>query len=248
MKFSGKFASAAIFAAFGVAAMAVADIGPFSSIGQFARTSQIIGQATSVQLPTARPTLHLHLPGTANSALHQTGDIPVLSRNAVLAVVDVPGDTSVLKCQILVTNHAAPIAEFDFTARNGSHEIDLSNYENGVPVTLKAVFLKKDSRGNYGRIGETEAITFKIDTEGPQISDVRLASDPSSNPVNLDIRFREDNMPTVDLTDGEAQRRYKVTNVTTNADVQPTAQHRTVGRSHLLCLVRSRLENTRSRL
>ena len=190
MKFSGKFASAAIFAAFGAAAMAVADIGPFSSIGQFARTSRSVGPATSGFQSAATSTLELRWPSSTKSALYVTGDIPVLSTVDVVAVLKVPGNTGRTEAEIFAGSQS--IARFEFTGDDGTHQIDLSEFENGTSIVLRAEFRKVGSPGTT--ISKTEPLKLRVDTEGPRISDVRLANDPSSSLVKLKVRFSGDDL------------------------------------------------------
>ncbi|MGZ0173036.1 MAG: hypothetical protein ACKVHE_26165 [Planctomycetales bacterium] len=136
MKFSGEFASTAIFAAFGVAAMAVADIGPFSSLGQMARTSSSLSQGV-VGAVTPVVTLGVQQPGNG----------------AALPGVNVNGVQRIRQPQIDLVVTVSPEKHGKVTFKIGGQSIggvtsldasrlnkniDLSSIENTGPTKLTA--------------------------------------------------------------------------------------------------------------
>jgi len=176
MKFSGKFASAAIFAAFGVAAMAAADIGPFSSIRQLTQTATSVEMATPGFAPVPKTTLDFRLNFAGPSAFYRNDDLPVLTGTKVFTYIQYPNAPGgLLRYQLRLTGSSTETLEFDFTGPNGSDEVDLSHFENDSRVTATVTILQHVN-GQFRELSKTDPLAFRIDTEGPVVSNARFTS------------------------------------------------------------------------
>jgi hypothetical protein len=189
MKFSGKFASVAVFAAFGVAAMAVADIGPFTSLGRIVRTSSSLTQGV---VGVAEPvvTLQIVQPGV-------TTPVPIRDANGIRRIRQTKFD-AVVSVSPLNQGTATfsvggkTVGTQDLLTANGIRQpIDLSSIENLSPARLKAVIDYSQPGRPDGASNEMEV---QVDTEGPLLSSVRLAGSPSADVVELILGFRSDDL------------------------------------------------------
>lgn len=189
MKFSGKFASVAVFAAFGVAAMAVADIGPFSSIGRMARTASSLSQSV---VGVAEPTVTLQIvqPGVMDAVpSRNTNGIRRIRQTKFDAVVSV---SQLNQGTVTFSVGGKTIGTQDLLTASGvRHPVDLSSIENLSPARLKAVV---DYHQPGRPDGASKEIEVQVDTEGPLLSSVRLAGSPSADSVELILGFRADDL------------------------------------------------------
>jgi len=201
MKFSGKFASVAVFAAFGVAAMAVADIGPFSSIRRIVRTSNSLTQGV---VGVAEPVVTLEIFNTVggpNLAADPDG-VYRINLGKIEAKVNV---TARRTGKVTFSLGGRAIKTADLTGSGTIAElIDLSSIENLGATRLKAV-VKYDDIKLSESSGEIE---LDVDTEGPILTRVRLAGDPGAHPVGMILTFQDDdlNESTVEHTHFEVAR------------------------------------------
>ncbi|MGZ0174060.1 MAG: hypothetical protein ACKVHE_31510, partial [Planctomycetales bacterium] len=199
MKFSGKFASAAIFAAFGVAAMATADIGPFSSIGRSIRTSSALTEAT-VGFAAPVVALEIYAPG-GSSALPQSLDgVRRMRLTKIDAFVTATGGVTG-KVKFSLGGRTLKTADLPVSGAVRA-PIDLSSIENLGSARLKAVVTYTDI--NFS--DDSKEIEIDVDTEGPLLSTIRLAGDPNSDSVGLILRFRSDDLDTASAQDSTKYR------------------------------------------
>ncbi|MFT5326861.1 MAG: hypothetical protein ACI8P0_004744 [Planctomycetaceae bacterium] len=183
MKFSGKFASAAIFAAFGVAAMAVADIGPFSSIGHITRTSSSL---TNSLIGGVQPKLTLKIlePGTKSISVDGIHRTPYGSIDAV-----VTSDNPV-NGKVTFLFGGKTVAHDDGLIASSRRRIDfLSDDENRPAREFVAQAVLKD-----GKVISSNKINLEIDTEGPQLLSAKVVGDPTAASVALRLQFRSDDL------------------------------------------------------
>ncbi|MFT5095130.1 MAG: hypothetical protein ACI93T_003977 [Porticoccaceae bacterium] len=211
MKFSGKFASVAIFAAFGIAAMATADIGPFSSIGQSIRTSNALTEAT-VGFAAPVVALEIYAPGGSAPLSADAHGVRQMNLVKIDALVTVTGGQN---GKITFSLGGRTLKTTDLPAAGQVKEpIDLGSIENLGSARLKAVVKYKDIRFS----DSSDEIEIDVDTEGPLLSTVRLAGDPAGESVGLVLRFRRDDL---DPTTAQDRTKYVVEHAGTGGAYAP---------------------------
>lgn len=186
MKFSGKFASAAIF---GIAAMAAADIGPFSSIGQFARTSTALTPATiggvspKIELEIFIPGGTSALPGPDADGVRRMGRIKIDAK----VTANPPGPGTVT-----FTHGSRILAKAPLSAASTMRQaLDLTKIENlgSAPLKTRVDYDFKDQQS-----GSSQEILLDVDTQGPLLSSVNLIGDPTAEVVGVRLQFDRDDL------------------------------------------------------
>jgi hypothetical protein len=183
MKFSGKFASVAIFAAFGVAAMAVADIGPFSSIGHVTRTASSV---TTSLVGAADPTLELTIP---NSGADSIVDGGVLRTRHGSIEAQVTSDIAVNSTVRFLFGSREVASDVSFSQLSKRDVEFQPSEENSATRELVAQVIL-----GSGKVISSNRIKVQFDTEGPLLSSVKLIGDPTANVVGVRLRFKNDDL------------------------------------------------------
>jgi hypothetical protein len=177
MRISKKLTTSVAVAAIGLTAMAVADIGPFSSLGLFTQTN--IGHA-----PSDEVTLELlAADGKALQSIKVNGVTRIGSSQVRLKV------TSAKRGKIEYRLGGVQVGDIlDFNTSTVNKNIDLSSIENLSPATtVGAVIFGIKNSANL--IVEEK---IEVDTEGPLLLSAEFVGDPTSESFALRLRFQQD--------------------------------------------------------
>jgi len=168
---------AAILVGFGVAAMAVADIGPFSAIRLSSQATHAVSSAAIGQ-SVPKPTLTI-------PALQSGADgINVASSLVIKADVRALPETK-YDVEIHAKGRSEVLGTFQISASNHDAFIDLSPYENRSPVTVYA----QVTNPNFNET--SNSIELRVDTEGPILTQARFGNGSEKQVV---LQFSEDDL------------------------------------------------------
>jgi predicted nucleic acid-binding Zn-ribbon protein len=185
MKISKRLASFSAIAAFGLAAMAFAEVRPFSALGLFTQTN--VGFAPS---EAQTVTLEIFKTGTS-SQFPKTNGVVLIRHTKVRSKVTVdPELHGVLTFELDGLPLLNGVASLD--AKSVSHILDLTSIENIGPVSLKAnVNFAKD-----GVFDASDRINVEVDTEGPILSYVEFVGGSAAKSTDLHLHFRKNDLAT----------------------------------------------------
>lgn len=172
----------AIIGGFSLVAMAVADIGPFSSLRS---TTQTVQSFSSVVATGAAPA-KLTFPASQSGP---DGQRVVTSPNVRVAVNSLVADRSYV---VSVIASGRKVGDFSVSGSSDEATLDFSRFENGPEIDVLARAIEKNNSAFHT---ESSPVKLLIDSEGPRISTVRLESNEDSG-SKLRISFLKHDLDT----------------------------------------------------
>lgn len=183
MKISKRIVAFTATVGLSIAAMAAADIGPFSGLSLFTQTN--IGQVA-----TSTSRIGIRYSSTGTSALYETDEESVIAATQVTLYVEAVGNSETLLAKVMIDG--SEFDQFEFKADHFARPINLAKFENGSSFNLRVALFDKDKPNE--KLDQPAALELRVDTEGPKLSSVRYLPESTSEKPRVQLRFQGDDL------------------------------------------------------
>lgn len=177
---------AAIIVGFSIVAMAVADIGPFSTVRHIAVVQNSVAPTLLGAVPETVQFQLLH-DDSASAIYDETPKVVSLIKPYARVTLPDPAQ-KLLKYQVRI-NGVVGDREFPFTSPRGQNRIDLTDFENQSEINLRAVVF--DPAAGNAITAQSVEYKLRVDTEGPILTQASLSNESNEDVV---LQFREDDL------------------------------------------------------